>query len=434
MKNVLLKGALTVSLGGLIAKILGAVYRIPLTNLLGAEGLGLYQTSFPVYCILLTFSSTGVPNSLARLISSGYDGKETLKKSLKIFCGIGVAGSLLMLFFGKGIARLQGEEKAYLCYMLLSPSVFFTSVLSCFRGYFQGQGNMKPTAVTQVLEQAVKLVFGLTLAYLFRKNVFLSASLCSLSVTVSELVALFYVYLRYKRSDAVIKGRAITKKTIMLTVVPVTLCAILIPLARMGDSFMIINILKRYSSSATKLYGLYSGGVESVIGVPVAVCYGIACASIPLIGGAIAKGENPEPFIKKSLAYTLISGLICSLAVILFADLLVKTVFFNLKAEEKAVLTGLIKTASFTVLLLSLAQTFNAIFISQGKLFTPCVTLGISMAVKTIFSLIFLRVKSLNIFATALSDVISFSLCVFLDAVIIFSGKGSRGAPYLKRA
>lgn len=423
MKNVLLKGALTVSLGGLIAKILGAFYRIPLTNLLGAEGIGLYQTSFPVYCILLTFSSTGVPSSLSRLISQGYDGKETLKKSLKIFCSLGVAGSLLMLFFGKGIARLQGEEKAYLCYALLSPSVFLTAVLACFRGYFQGLGDMKPTAVTQVLEQGVKLVFGLTLAYIFRKNLVLSASLCSLSVTLSEAFSLFYVYILYRKKAFSSKGKTIRKKLIVFTVIPVTTSAILIPLARTLDSFMIINILKKYTSSATKLYGLYSGGVESVIGVPVAVCYGIACASIPLISGAIAKGENAEKHIRKTLLYTLISGLICSLAVVLFADLLVKTVFFNLKAEEKAVLTGLIKTASFTVLLLSLVQSANAIFISQGKLYTPCVTLGISMAVKALFSLVFLSVKSLSIFATALSDVVAFSLCVFLNAIILF-GKG----------
>lgn len=420
MKNSLLKGAFTLSVAGLIAKILGALYRIPLTNIIGAQGIGLYQTSFPVYCILLTFSSSGVPNSLAKLISQGYDGKDTLKKSLKIFCLLGVSGSLLTFVFGKKLAAFQGEKGAYLGYMLLSPSVLFTSALSCFRGYFQGLGNMKPTAFSQVAEQVVKLVFGLTLAYIFRENVFLAAGLCSLSVTLSEVFALALVYFLYKRSKPNGEtGRAISKKIIVKTVVPVTLTAVLIPLARTLDSFMIINILKSYTPYATKLYGLYSGGVESVIGVPVALCYGIACAAIPRVSKLISCNENAESEIKKSLLYTLISGLICSLTVFFGAFALVNVAYFGLAAEEKRLLIGLIKTACPTVLGLALIQTTNALFIAQGKLYTPCVTLGLAVLFKTAFSLCFLRVQSVSVFATALSDVIAFSLCAFANVVII---------------
>lgn len=424
----MLKGAFTLSAAGFIAKILGALYRIPLTNIIGAQGIGLYQTSFPVYCILLTFSSSGVPNSLAKLISQGYDGNDTLKKSLKIFCLLGALGSFLTFVFGKKLAAFQGEKEAYLGYMLLSPSVLFTSALSCFRGYFQGLGNMKPTAYSQVAEQGVKLVFGLTLAYIFRGNVFLAAGLCSLSVTLSEVFALAFVYGLYKKSKTNGgKGRIISKKIIVKTVVPVTLTAVLIPLARTIDSFMIINILKTYTPYATKLYGLYSGGVESVIGVPVALCYGIACASIPRVSKLTSSNENAESEIKKSLLYTLISGLICSLTVFLASYILVNVAYFNLTGQEKRLLIGLIKTACPTVLALALIQTTNALFIAQGKLYTPCVTLGLAVLFKTAFSLCFLRVQSVSIFATALSDVIAFSFCAFANVVIIVKEFGRKG-------
>lgn len=423
MKNSLLKGAITISVGGLVAKILGAFYRIPLTNILGAEGIGLYQMCFPVYCILLTFSSTGVPNSLAKLISQGKDEKIVLKKSIKIFSVFGLVGTILMLSLGRIIAKTQGNERAYLCYIMLSPSVLLTSLLSCFRGYFQGKNNMKPTAVSQVIEQVVKLLFGLTVAFIFRKNVVLSAGLCALAVTLSEFVALLFVCGLYKKGNNFFKGKEISSKEIVLTVIPVTLSALLIPLARTADSFMIINVLKRYTTSATTLYGLYSGGVESVIGVPVALCYGIACASIPLISKALSEKKDESDFIKKAIAYTLISGAICSFLVFLFSPLMVKTIYFNLKPQEKITLVNLLKTTSFTVLLLSLIQTTNAIFIAKGKLYVPCITLGVSMLFKIVFSLIFLFYPSLNIFATALSDVSSFGLCVFLNFIVLFKNK-----------
>ena len=420
MKNSLLKGAITISVGGLVAKILGAFYRIPLTNILGAEGIGLYQMCFPIYCILLTFSSTGVPNSLAKLISQGKDEKIVLKKSLKIFSVFGLVGMILMLSLGRITAKTQGNEQAYLCYIMLSPSVLLTSLLSCFRGYFQGKSNMKPTAISQIIEQVVKLAFGLTVAFIFRKNMVLSAGLCDLSVTLSELVAFLFVYKLYKKKEDFLKGKEISGKGIILTVIPVTLSALLIPLARTADSFMIINILKRYTTSATTFYGLYSGGVESVIGVPVALCYGIACACIPLISKAVSENKDESYFVKKAIVYTLISGAICSFLVFIFSPLMVKIVYFNLKPQEKITLINLLKTASFTVLLMSLIQTTNAIFIAKGKLYVPCITLGVSMLFKIAFSLVFLFYPSLNIFATALSDVASFGLCVLLNFIILF--------------
>ena len=179
IKSKLLYGALTISIGAFIAKVLGAFYRIPLTNIIGVESLGLYQMIFPLYCVLLTISSTGIPNSLAKLIAEGNNPKSVLSTSLKIFTLLGGLGSIFMLVLGYPIAFLQGDFRAGLGYILLSPSVIIVSVLSCFRGYFQGQSNMKPTAISQVVEQFVKLCFGLILGYAFRHSVVLSSSLCA---------------------------------------------------------------------------------------------------------------------------------------------------------------------------------------------------------------------------------------------------------------
>ena len=147
-----IKGAIIISMGGFISKMLGALYRIPLTNILGGEGMGIYQMVYPLYCILLTVSASGIPTGIARLVSSGR-GYGAEKQAFYLYGAIGFIGTCLMYMLSAPLAAVQGEPAIALCCKLLCPSVFFVSVLSIVRGYFQGKGNMYPTAVTEVSEQ-----------------------------------------------------------------------------------------------------------------------------------------------------------------------------------------------------------------------------------------------------------------------------------------
>jgi len=422
IKSKLLFGAITISLGALIAKILGAIYRIPLTNIIGVEALGLYQMIFPLYCILLTISSTGIPNSLSKIISEGNNAKSVLKTSLKTFATLGLLGSVAMFILGYPIAFLQGNYRAGLGYLLLSPSVFIVSILSCYRGYFQGKSNMKPTAISQVVEQVVKLVFGLSLGYVFRRKPIISSALCALAVTISEIVATIFIYIQYKASpEILVEAEPFSKKRIYKVMLPITLSSMLIPLSRVADSFMINNILKKYMANFTQVYGIFSGGVESIIGVPIALCYGFAVTGIPFIASSKARGEGiVRAKCKQVYFYTAFSGAICSLLLFFGAEIVVKILYFNLSDYYKTLMIGLLKTLSISVLSTSLLQTTSAILVSLGKLYVPCITLGICVVLRVIFSLIFLQNPSLNIYASALADVIFFTLAYLINSVIIF--------------
>ena len=424
-KNSILKGAVTISIGGLFAKIIGAIYRIPLTNVIGVKGIGLYQMAFPLYSILLTFSSTGVPNSLAKLIAEGKNPKSVLKESLRVFMLLGIIGSVFMFILARPLAKMQGDSLAWICYVFLSPSVLIVSIISCFRGYFQGQVNMRPTAVSQILEQVVKLIFGLGLAFIFRNNAFLSSGACVFAVTLSEVFALFYLYAKYKKVYVESVGENVRRKSIVKIVIPVTLSSILIPFARTIDSFLIINILKRYLSNPTELYGIYSGGVESVIGVPVALCYGIAVASIPIVSAQIKRGEDTTSNVVKIFTYTIILGGVFSIFLYLFSPLAVKVMYFNLSSFSKGTMIKLIKISSSSVLMLSLTQSTSAILLAKGKLYTPSVNLLVGVGCKVIFSVIFLNVSYFNIYATAISDVICFSVSALLNTIAIFKERVS---------
>ena len=146
VKNTFINGAVYLALGSFFAKLLGAVYRVPLTNIIGGKGLGLYQMIFPLYCVLLDFSGAGFPSAISKIIASygaenEYKSQKLLAHSLILALILGIGGFVLMSVLAKPIALAQGNKDAYLGYVALSPSVLFVSLLSCYRGYFQGKLN-----------------------------------------------------------------------------------------------------------------------------------------------------------------------------------------------------------------------------------------------------------------------------------------------------
>ena len=203
----IIKGAFCLGVGTFIAKLIGAIYRIPLTNLIGGYGLGLYQMVFPVYTLLLDFSSAGVPNALSKIISGQkyhkeYHAYNYLKTSIKVLSILGIIFSSVMFLGGKFFANFQGDDKAFLGYVFLSPAIFFVCIISSFRGYFQGLLNMKPTAISQVLEQVIKLVVGLLFAYIFINKVIYQVAGITFAITLSEIVATLFLYFVYKKRNS----------------------------------------------------------------------------------------------------------------------------------------------------------------------------------------------------------------------------------------
>ena len=174
-KDGIIKGAFSLGVGAFICKILGAFYRIPLTNLLGSYGLGLYQMVFPVYALLLDFSGAGLPSALSRIIAMQENkdiaSKRLLKSSIKLFLTLGIFACIFMALFSKTISILQGNESASVAYLFLSPAIAFVSVISCFRGYFQAYLDMRPTAISQIIEQVVNAIVSVWAAYvLFQRG------------------------------------------------------------------------------------------------------------------------------------------------------------------------------------------------------------------------------------------------------------------------
>lgn len=173
MADKFLRGAMILTMAGLMVKILGSVNRILLSRLLGGEGIGLYQMAYPVFLLMLSVSSAGIPIAISIIVSEKVAKGQfkAAEQVFKISLGLMVVTGLcfaLTLFFGAGWLVESGfvrDPRAYYGLIALTPAVFFSTILASFRGYFQGYQMMTPPAVSQILEQFTRVVTMVVLAY-----------------------------------------------------------------------------------------------------------------------------------------------------------------------------------------------------------------------------------------------------------------------------
>lgn len=422
-KISVIKGAIVVSSAGLIAKILGALYRIPLTNILQADGLGVYQTVFPIYALLLTLSSSGIPSAISKLISSGEPADKVLAKALSIFLPLGLIGTTILCLLSVPLSSFQGIPEAKYAYIALSPAVTFVSAIACARGYFQGGSDMFPTAASQIVEQAGKLTVGLFLCYLFRADYTLAGAAACFGVTISEIIAAAYLFFRLKKDNVRYKTKEInySARKIVSTVFPITLSALLLPIARVFDSFTIINVIGKYSLRAAALYGLYTGSVESVIGVPVALCYGAAISALPQISSAAAKNDckSAKSKIVEAIAVTIFPASLFSAVIAIFAPLITRILFGGFTTADAIIVSKLLSYSAINVCLLSLVQTSSAILIGLNKPYASCLFLGFGLIVKAVVEIIFLNIPEINIFGALYSDISCYLIAIFGELLYI---------------
>ncbi len=466
--NKIFKGAFVLGVSALFVKALGALYRVFLTNLIGGEGVGIYQMIFPFYTILLTLSSTGIPNAVSKLIAEGNNPEKVLYRSIIAFSLLGFAGFFLM-FFGAGpLSLLQGNYLAAKPYQALAPSVFLVSLIAPIRGYFQGKLNMLPTAVSQVMEQVVKLCLGLLLIYTFSSAPSQGAFFAALSVTVSEVVALIYlgICLAYKngknsnwlknlRIESLIDGvieeniskndqpdfkerislldlpsavkrrDEVSLKQLLKIVLPITLSSIMLPLSRAVDSFLAINLLQRGGFDGTSLFGLYAGSVETIVGVPVAICYGVSTCAIPALAKKNSekttdKTEKREK-IDKVIGYSLALSLIFGLGIFLFGGIGVEILFSSLKEEQLEISKRLLRISSVSVVLLPVLQTTVAVLIAKSKPYFSCLSLFCGLLVKIAVTLITLPNGKIGVYGMAFSDITCYFVATFFNLLYIIT-------------
>lgn len=425
-------GAALLGVCGFAAKVMGAVFRIPLTYILGAEGMGLYQLVFPLYALMLTISSGGLPSALSRIISEkialskGNEARKILTTALisLIIFGSFCAGLLIVLH--RVIANAQGNSGAALSYLGIAPSLIFVAVVSAYRGYFQGKQNMFPSAISQIIEQFIKMAAGLGLAYAFKSWGLQYAVLGAIiGVTLSEFAAMvvmiFQYYLDKDRLKLALPKKETAKylKLIYAVSIPMTLSGIVMPLTQLIDSAIVINVLtaKEPVSIATKLYGLFSGTVNSLINMPVVLLLSISVALIPSVVVSLAKGYKKSAQTKSVLALklTIILALPCFIVLFVLAQPVIEFLYGgglkNDVINEPQIAAGLLMVSSVSVVFVSILAVSSSILQANGHHYIPVKNLLAGALVKILLNLIL--IKTIGIFGAAISS----SVCYFVAMV-----------------
>jgi len=429
-KENFIRGAAVLAVFGLIGKMLGSVFRIPLTNIIGAQGMANYQVAYPVYALLIVVSASGLPAAVSRMVSERVStgdwrgARKVFRVSLVSLAIIGAVSSVLLFSAASPIARAVKMPSASVSLMAISPALLFVSLLSAYRGYFQGLQMMTPTAVTQLVEQAVKLGAGLLFAFLWSKNgVEYGAAGALLGVALSECCALAVimgVYRKKKRELVSLCARSANKRPVSTREIlsdlaaialPVTIGGCLMPAVGFADTLIVTNAMASvdYSAynplSAGASFGVLTGSVNPLINMPAVISLALCTSLVPAVSEARATRDYAALSRRSAfgLRLSVLIGLPCMAGMFVLAGPIVSLLYSaGLTPDELAVAEGLLRILSAGVLFLTVLQTMTGILQGAGHQFIPLFSLCAGAAVKVLLSVVLIRVPALNISGAAI--------------------------------
>lgn len=400
-KETFMQSVITLIFSQVLIKLLGLVYNLYLTNRegFGDKGNGIVSASYQIYALLLTISSIGVPNAIAKLVSERValgDHKgahRILKIAFATFAVIGLVGTL-MLFFGAHIIAAEWLQipEAEMTMVALSPAIFFVAISSVMRGYFNGRQQIKATARSQSIEQIFKTALTIILVEIvaIASNVSTEwmAAGATLATTLATLAGFGYLYLYYKIRRREIaseirttvnykyqRRRNIIRK-ILLVSFPIALTAILSSVNKNIDSFTVVRSLKEFlpAEEAVSQYGILGGKVDTLTSLPLSINVAFSTALVPAI--AAAKAKRDMKTIKRktsfSLLVSMLIGLPCTAGMCIFAGQILNLLYPNASSG-----TVILQVSSLTILFTILDQTINGALQGYGLLRVPTISLGL---------------------------------------------------------
>ena len=315
-KQNYLRGAAVLAAASILVKIVSGIYKMPIQNVLGEIGSGHFQITYNIYMFILAISTQGIPVALSRLIAAAEaTGRPRLTKryfsvAMPAFIVIGVIFSAAMAIFADELAGFFEDSLSAPGIQVMAPAILFVCIISVYRGYAQGHGNMTPTAISQVIEVVVKTIFGLTTAWLLlragRESHIISAgATVGVSAGLGLAIPLLAVYKRKTGrlseadlgEDDALPSRANTLKQILKVSIPISLGSAFMSVMTLLDGKVVMSQLKSGLGlpelEAVRLYGIYGRGL-SIYNVPTALIVPISISIIPAIAAALAGMKRRE--------------------------------------------------------------------------------------------------------------------------------------------
>ncbi len=445
-------GGMTVlGLSGVICKVVGVLYTIPLTWMIGTQGLGIYQAVFPTYNLLLTISSAGLPVAVSRLVAARLakddpgGAKQVFRTAALLLLALGCAATLFMLVGSGYLANTVVDQPASkLGFLVIAPCVAIVCVLSAFRGFMQGQQDMTPTAVSQLIEQVGKVALALPLAWLGnRQSIALGAAGALLGTTIVEAVALVYMMVLYMKrqpafalipqgTDVMTDSPAAISKNLLAISIPITIGACIVPLSQFIDSAMLLKRLEVAgiaAAEASSLYGLFTGTVIRIINIPTALALAVSMSLVPAISSARAAGDDGMVIRQSDLGlrFAFIIGLPCSIGMSVLAEPLMRFFYEGTISEAELVIGGQLLTMSgLTIVLFTVVQATSSILQGLGKQSIPMYTLVAGVVCKILLNYVLVGLPGMNIHGAPIASLVCYTVSMVPNLYYVLKYTGGK--------
>ena len=453
----LIGGISLLGLAGIICKVVGVLYRIPLAGSIGPAGMGIYQQVYPSYNLMLTIASAGIPVAISRTVASCLarndvrNARRVFRASAVMLTGLGLIMSLIMLAFAGSFAQAAGTPESRLSFMSIAPSLFLVCAMSAFRGEMQGRRRMAPTAISQLIEQVGKVFIALPLAsYLYSTGASpmdscaRGAAGALIGTSCAEACAMLFMmachFLSGKELAAVVQDENLPvesyrqiSRNIIFIAIPISIGACIVPLANTIDSYMLVNIMKGYMPDADALvrYGVYSGLVLPLINVPTALAMAMSINLVPAIatGVALNDREHVQRESATGLRFASLIGLPCSIGMSMLAEPILSVLYLGSGryTPEQLHLGGeLLTFSALTIVLFTQVQATSGILQGLKKQRIPMYTLLAGVVLKVALNYTLVRIPHFDIHGAPLASLLCYTVSMVPNLYYVSKYSGLR--------
>ncbi len=415
--NKLVSGVLILAIASILGKIFGFIYKVPLNNILGDE-MANVNSAYAIYTALYMISTAGIPVAVSVLIS---ESRAVLNKkqvssvyrvSMTALAVVGFFCTLIMIFAAGPISEINSGGDTFLCMLAIAPALFFIAISSVYRGYFQGFGIMKPTAISQLIESFGKMIIGLLLAYVgvkkYGMGTDVAAAFSILGVTLGIAISSLYLIItkfyygkkglleypvdtgEFQDSNQKSDSKKKILKNILLIAFPIAISSAVMSLSSLVDSQMMRPLLERFYEDvdiAKAIYSDYSTGAVTMFNMPFVLISPISCAIVPFITTAIAQKRHNDAskIMDSSLRVTSIVAFPCAFGMSVLASPILSFVFRG--DENMADNAGrLLSVLALSIFLVGMLSVTNSVLQSHHLQSLPIISMSVGLLVKVLAS------------------------------------------------
>lgn len=447
--NSIVKGTLVLIAGNLVVKIIGALFKLPLANIIGADGMGLYNASFIVYDIFLVLSTAGFPLAVSKMVSASCahgndeDALKIFRVSRACFLVIGLIFTALMFFGAEMYAGWIGNNRAYLAILTLSPAILFVSLMSAYRGYYQGINDMIPTTISQITEAVCRLVVGLSLSWYLNAAGYdpqVVAAGAILGITAGEFVSTFSLAMihcrkmrqrthRPKRRTQPSLSVANIIGTMFATSVPIGIGTIIISAINALDNVVVMRRLESIGYSeqqANTLYGTYNMAF-TVFSLPITIASALIVSVFPVLSYAHAcrNFARVNRTASASLRITVIVGMASAALFLSLSYPIVMLLFFR-QPQAARVAAMILTILAPTAVPITMFMLTSAILQAVDKLFAPTGSSIVGGIICLLCNWVLIGQKSIGIFGAPVGLFTCFTVASILNMAAIGRCKNIR--------